>query len=150
MKQPWVYMCSPSRSPLPPPSPPAPSRFSQCTRSERLSHVLFLPQGIDKTPLSSSVELITLHTQPKWKMDCLMKHPSFQREGHSLITLRTTKAHLRPNKGVKGLNTPWSLWPTPLLNHGYKASHQITPPTPPFISTLNFCGHKPAGTLFAW
>ena len=38
MKQPWVYMCSPSRSPLPPPSPPTPSRFSQCTRSEHLSH----------------------------------------------------------------------------------------------------------------
>ena len=38
MKQPWVYMCSPSRSPLSPPSPPAPSRFSQCTRSEHLSH----------------------------------------------------------------------------------------------------------------
>ena len=26
LKQPWVYMCSPSRSPLPPPSTPAPSR----------------------------------------------------------------------------------------------------------------------------
>ena len=38
MKQPWVYMCSPSRSPPPPPSPPAPSRSSQCTRSEHLSH----------------------------------------------------------------------------------------------------------------
>ena len=38
MKQPWVYMCSPSRSPLPPPSPPDPSRSSQCTRSEGLSH----------------------------------------------------------------------------------------------------------------
>ena len=38
MKQPWVYMCSPSQSPLPPPSPPVPSRSSQCTRSERLSH----------------------------------------------------------------------------------------------------------------
>ena len=38
MKQPWVYMCSPSRYPLPPPSPPDPSRSSQCTRSERLSH----------------------------------------------------------------------------------------------------------------
>ena len=38
MKQPWVYMCSPSRSPLPPPSPPDPSRSSQCTRSEYLSH----------------------------------------------------------------------------------------------------------------
>ena len=38
MKQPRVYMCSPSQPPLPPPSPPIPSRFSQCTRSERLSH----------------------------------------------------------------------------------------------------------------
>ena len=38
MKQPWVYMCSPSRSPFPPPSLPAPSRSSQCTRSKRLSH----------------------------------------------------------------------------------------------------------------
>ena len=33
-----VYMCSPSQYPLPPPSSPVPSRFSQCTRSERLSH----------------------------------------------------------------------------------------------------------------
>ena len=41
MKQPRVYMCSPSQSPLPPPTPPAPSRFSQCTRSERLSHTAF-------------------------------------------------------------------------------------------------------------
>ena len=31
-------MCSPSRSPLPPPSPPDPSGSSQCTRSERLPH----------------------------------------------------------------------------------------------------------------
>ena len=38
MKQPRVYMCSPSQSPLPPPSPHIPSRFSQCTRSEHLSH----------------------------------------------------------------------------------------------------------------
>ena len=36
--QPWVYMCYPSRSPLPSHSPPAPPSFSQCTRSERLSH----------------------------------------------------------------------------------------------------------------
>ena len=42
MKQPWVYMCSPSQSPLPHPSPPVPSRFSQCTRSERLSHALVI------------------------------------------------------------------------------------------------------------
>ena len=38
MNQPWIYMCSPSRSPLPPPSPPHPSGSSQCTSPEHLSH----------------------------------------------------------------------------------------------------------------
>ena len=38
MNQPWIYMCSPSRCPLPPPSPPDPSGSSQCTRPEYLSH----------------------------------------------------------------------------------------------------------------
>ena len=31
MNQPWIYMCSPSRSPLPPPSPSHPSGSFQCT-----------------------------------------------------------------------------------------------------------------------
>ena len=31
MNQPWIYMYSPSRSPLPPPSPPDPFGSSQCT-----------------------------------------------------------------------------------------------------------------------
>ena len=38
MNQPWIYMCSPSRFPLPPPSPPHPSGSSQCTSPEHLSH----------------------------------------------------------------------------------------------------------------
>ena len=38
MNQPWSYMYSPSRSPLPPPSPPDSSGSSQCTRPEHLSH----------------------------------------------------------------------------------------------------------------
>ena len=38
MNQPWIYMCSPSRSPLPPPSPSHPSGFSQCTSPEYPSH----------------------------------------------------------------------------------------------------------------
>ena len=38
MNQPWIYMCSPSRSPLPPPSPSHPSGSSQCTSPEHLSH----------------------------------------------------------------------------------------------------------------
>ena len=38
MNQPWIYMCSPSRYPLPPPSPSHPSGSSQCTSPEHLSH----------------------------------------------------------------------------------------------------------------
>ena len=38
MNQPWIYMYSPSWSPLPPPSLPDPSGSSQCTRSKHLSH----------------------------------------------------------------------------------------------------------------
>ena len=34
MNQPWVYMCSPSRTPLSPPSPSQPSGSSQCTSPE--------------------------------------------------------------------------------------------------------------------
>ena len=38
MNQPCIYMCSPSRSPLPPPFPYHPSGSSQCTSPEHLSH----------------------------------------------------------------------------------------------------------------
>ena len=38
MNQPWIYMCSPSWTLLPPPSPSYTSGSSQCTRSEHLSH----------------------------------------------------------------------------------------------------------------
>ena len=41
MNQPWIYMCSPSGSPLPPPSLPDPSGSSQCTRPKHLSHASF-------------------------------------------------------------------------------------------------------------
>ena len=36
MNQPWIYMYSPSRSPLPPHSPPDPSGSSQCTQPRAL------------------------------------------------------------------------------------------------------------------
>ena len=34
MSQPWVYMCPPFQTPLPPPSPSHPSRLSKCTSFE--------------------------------------------------------------------------------------------------------------------
>ena len=39
MNQPWIYMLSPSRTPLPPPSPSYPSGSSQCTSPEHPSEV---------------------------------------------------------------------------------------------------------------
>ena len=55
----------------------------------------------------------TLNT---WKIN-LMKHSSFQTQGHSLITLRITEAHQETIwgqiKGVLALHTPWSLSATP-------------------------------------
>ena len=42
MNQPWIYMCSPSRSPLLPPSPSHPSGSSQCTSPEHPSHAFNL------------------------------------------------------------------------------------------------------------
>ena len=38
MNQPWIYMCSPSWTPLPPPAPSHPSGSSQCTSPKHLSH----------------------------------------------------------------------------------------------------------------
>ena len=40
MNQPWVYMCSPSRSPFPPPSPPDPSRSPAQVGCMRLASFL--------------------------------------------------------------------------------------------------------------
>ena len=45
MNEPWIYMCSPSRSPLPPPSPSHPSGSSQCTSPEHPSHASNLGWG---------------------------------------------------------------------------------------------------------
>ena len=38
MNQPWVYMCSPFWTPVPPPSPSHPSGSSQCTALSTLSY----------------------------------------------------------------------------------------------------------------
>ena len=42
MNQPWIYMCFPSQSPLPPAAPPHPSGSSQCTSPEHLSYAFKL------------------------------------------------------------------------------------------------------------
>ena len=69
MKQPWVYMCSPSRSPLPPLSPPDPSRSSQCTRSPSLETDILICNGLKRIEFyfsytkSDSVDLVAQKCQ---------------------------------------------------------------------------------------
>ena len=41
MNPPWVYMCSPFRTPLPPPSPSHPSGSSQCTSPQHPEYVYY-------------------------------------------------------------------------------------------------------------
>ena len=77
-----------------------------------------------------------------------MKHSSFQREGHSLIALRTIEAHQETTcgqiKGMQALHTPWSLSATPPLNHCSKPPHQIPP-----VWDTQFLGREPTVSPFA-
>ena len=77
-----------------------------------------------------------------------MKNSSFEREGHSLLTLRNT-AHQETTwdqiKGMQALHTPWSLLATPPLNHSYDTPHQSLQ-----VGTYSFWGHEPTVSPFAW
>ena len=79
MNQPWINMCSPSRSPLPPPSPPDPSRSSQCTRSELWfwRRLLIVPWTTRRSNQSFLKE-----TSPRCSLEGLMLKLKLQYFGH--------------------------------------------------------------------
>ena len=58
MNRPWIYMYSPSRFPLPPPSLPDASGSSQCTRPEHLSHASKLGYFIHTENLKEESKII--------------------------------------------------------------------------------------------
>ena len=58
MNQPWVYMCPPSWTPLPPPSPSHPSGLSQCTPHLLLK--VFLPH------LFLGIMNLSISINPEW------------------------------------------------------------------------------------
>ena len=81
----------------------------------------------------------------------LMKQSSFQRGGHSLITLRTREDHGETTGvgiiGMPVLHTPWSLSATFPLSLGYESAHQIPPSSFPtfgmghtVLRSLAHCG----------
>ena len=122
-------------------------RSSQETRVQPWGRVLVPPQGIHiSVSLSSSTEL---KPPTNGGVNYLMKQSSFQREGHSLITSRTTKAHQETTwgqiKGIQALHTPWSLSATPALTQCYKTPHQIS------LGWDSVWGHEPTVSSFiAW
>lgn len=81
-------------------------------------------------------------------VNCLMEHSSLQREGRSLITLRTREAHQEAFwgqiKGVQALHTPQFSSATPPLNLCCKTPHQV-----PLDWDTEFLRDKSTVSLFA-
>ena len=61
MNQPWVYLCSPSRTPLPPPSPSHPSGSSPCTSPEH--PVSCIEPGLDVCFTYDNIHVSMLFSQ---------------------------------------------------------------------------------------
>ena len=108
-------MCSPSRSPLPPPSPPAPPRFSQCTRSESFLSLFLNCLIINFSGSSSScfcivpeflVDINMRYGLPRW---CSGKEPTCQCRRHR-------RPGLNPWVGKISWSRKWQ--PTPGFLHG--------------------------------
>ena len=81
MNQPWIYMCSPSWSPLPPPSPSHPSGSSQCTSPEHLFHASSLGWWSVSPLIVYLFQCYSLRTShphllPQSSKVCSVHHPS--------------------------------------------------------------------------
>ena len=72
MHPPWVYTCSPSWTPLPPPSPYHPSWSSQCTSPK-------LPYPASKGLQSPSDSSWQVGASCKWSLLCFERPSVFQR-----------------------------------------------------------------------
>ena len=73
MNPPWVYICSPSWTPLSPPSPSLPSGSSQCTSPEHPSHAL----NLDWRSISYTITCMFQCHSPKSSHPCpLPQSPS--------------------------------------------------------------------------
>ena len=131
-------------------------RNSQETIVQPWGRVLVPPQGTHITiSLSSSAELKPHQMED---VNCLMKHSSFQREGHSLITLRTTEAHQETTWGqIKGTTKLIRRPPEARLKECGTCPHPdpYQQPCPwsiaiqllaksPWVGTHSFWGHEPA------
>ena len=101
MKWTWVYMCSPSWSPLPPPSPPAPSRFSQWPGAllilkEMPASFKNAHDKIAKTVLISFTHILCVHI-------FLIFHAMREEYAESILLLYTQAWRLFPRNSLTGL-----------------------------------------------
>ena len=119
-------------------------RNSLETTSQLWDRVLSTPQGIHiKTSLSSSAKL---KFPPKY-VNYFRKHSSFQTEGHSLTTLRTTEAHQDITWGqIKRLQTLHTSYP-------YQQPHPWTSAIKLLTKSCagkQFWEHEPTVFHFTW
>ena len=75
MNQPWIYMCCPTRFPLPPPSPSHPSGSSQCTSPEHPSH------AEDTSFITSHLIILRCDSSPHLSSYYFVPHLSVRADG---------------------------------------------------------------------
>ena len=92
MNQPWIYMYSPSRSPLPPPSLPNSSGSSQCTRPEHVSHASNLGWGSVSLQIIYTFRCCSLETS----------HPLFNRPAWVWYSVMRIDSEPRPKQRLHG------------------------------------------------
>ena len=142
MNQPWIYMCSPSWSPLPPPSPPHPSGSSQCTSPEHLSHASNLGWwSVSQLIICCSLRASQPHLEPRVTLTVAGKPISFLIDtGATYFAVpacsRKTKASRVSVRGVEVLkSTPRITEPLPCTLQDTPFSHSflLLPKCPPPI-----------------
>ena len=161
MNQPWIYMCSPSRSPLSPPSPPDPSGSSQCTRSEHLSYASNLgwwsvsPLIIPYPVILCNIFWVRVHS--RWTHLAWKPWSTFYQIGHILPTMKLTKwTFSSVTQPCPTLWNPMNCSTPGLLVHhqlpestqthvhcvsdAIQPSHPLSSPSPPFLNLYQHQG----------
>ena len=103
MNPPWVYMCSPSWTPLPPPSPSHPSGSSSAPALSTLSHAL----NLDRRSVSHMIIFVFQCYSFRSSDPRLLPESN---RSFSLFLYFFSIMFSRPNKEVRVITNPSGLW----------------------------------------
>ena len=141
MNQPWIYLCSTSRSPLLPPSLSDPSGSSQCTSPEHLSHASNLDWWSVSPLIVYLFQCYSLRTSHPRLLPQSLNRTDFGtvsnfNEGrkflifHSFFT--SVCVHTWSLSHVRPFATPWTIaFETPLSMEFFRQAYWSRLPFPP-------------------